>query len=154
MNDFNWQGHREDSITAKERARNVAFAQTLIQERARRFDYFPAELFAEPAWDILLALYVAQMSQQRITAGQLTEKATIPHTTILRWTKVLDAAGYVLRRVDPLDARRAFVLLTPKGLDAMYSFLSGGSDQFQDASAKVNASQYRVGGDPMKQWPH
>jgi DNA-binding MarR family transcriptional regulator len=152
MKDFNWQGHREDSITAKERVRNVGLAQVLIQERARRLDYFPAELFAEPAWDILLALYVAQMTQQRVTAGQLTEMATIPHTTILRWTKVLDAAGYLLRRVDPLDARRAFVLLTPKGLDAMYRFLSGGSDQIPGAPEKVNASQYRVGGDPMRQW--
>lgn len=149
MGSLKWQDYRNNPLTAEERMRRCALAQSLIQERTRRFEYFPAELFAEPAWDILLELYAAQMAQQRVTVGQVCEQASIPDTTTLRWLKALDAAGYVLRRVDPLDVGRVFILLTPKGLDAMYSFLSGGGDKISGAPEKVEASQGAVKGDPM-----
>ena len=36
------------------------FAETLLRDRRRRELHFPAALFGEPAWDLLLALYIAR----------------------------------------------------------------------------------------------
>jgi DNA-binding MarR family transcriptional regulator len=108
------------------RAQLLTRVNALIQERARRSDHFPTELFSEPAWDILLALYAAEMAQQRVTALKLAEQVLAPTTTALRWLKVLEAVGLVDRKPDPLDARRVFLSLTPKGRYAMSSYLSEG----------------------------
>ena len=124
-------------------------ANKLIRERVRRSKYFPPEMFADPAWDILLELYALQMREQRVTAGQLSNNSVVPATTALRWIKVLDAAGYVLRKADPLDARRVFILLTGKGLDAMYLFLSGVSDDSRGAPPSRTPAQHSVHGDPF-----
>jgi DNA-binding MarR family transcriptional regulator len=100
--------------------------RALIDERARRRGHFPTELFGEPSWDILLAMYAAEMAQQRLTASQIIEHATVPASTALRCLKMLDAAGLVVRNPDHLDARRTFPSLTAKATCAMTSFLSLG----------------------------
>jgi DNA-binding MarR family transcriptional regulator len=102
--------------------------QTIIRDRSRRATHFSSELFGEPAWDILLELYAAELSQQRVPTSQVTVQASIPATTVLRWLKVLDAAGHIVRRPDPLDARRVYLSLTPKASGAMTSYFANGSN--------------------------
>ena len=104
-------------------------AQAIMNERARRSEYFPAELFGEPAWDILLELYAAQAAQPRQTSPQIAKEATFPTTTTLRWLKALDAVGFVDRQPDPLDGRRVFLSLTPKAQFAMRSYLFPGEGE-------------------------
>ena len=98
-------------------------AKGIIRARNRRSKFLPKSLFADPAWDILLQLYVAEAAQHRIAIGQVCAAIDIPSTTALRWINTLEANRLVLRYADPLDARRFFISLTESGRGAMEGFL-------------------------------
>jgi DNA-binding MarR family transcriptional regulator len=107
----------------------AALAKGIIRARTERSKFLPPSLFAEPAWDILLELYSAELAQRRISVGQVCTAAHVPATTALRWLNTLEASRLVVRQADPLDARRHFVSLTENGEQAMENFF----DSIQDA---------------------
>jgi DNA-binding MarR family transcriptional regulator len=80
-------------------------------------------LFADPAWDMLLELYVAQLSQRRMTVSRLSEASGVPPTTALRWIETLVRHGLAERRNDPLDGRRVYISLSVKGCSAIQDYL-------------------------------
>lgn len=86
--------------------------RAISRARARRKEFFTASLFADPAWDMLLDLYQAELAQVRISVSSLCAAAGVPSTTALRWLKTLELEGLIERRDDPLDGRRTFVSLT------------------------------------------
>lgn len=98
------------------------YIRDMLKLRRRRDSFFNSELFADPAWDILLELYAADLGQVRITITSLCIAAAVPATTALRWIKQLENEGIILRRDDPVDGRRKFVMLSPKALDAMNAY--------------------------------
>ena len=96
-------------------------------ERNRRSEYFRSELFSDPAWDILLDLYAAELAQNRVAVSQVGSLSNVPVTTAGRWLKLLESEGLVVRKLDPLDARRSFAELTFKGSHAMSGYFRAGS---------------------------
>jgi DNA-binding MarR family transcriptional regulator len=99
------------------------FVRKLIAARASRRHFFSAELFADPAWDILLELYALHCEQRRISISKLCLAAAVPSTTALRWLDKLQADGTIMRAADPLDSRRVRVSLSPAAVEAMKSYL-------------------------------
>lgn len=114
--------HRTGRYRSAERFAKVRSA---LQERARRLEYFRAELLAEPAWDILLELYAFELIQHRVTVPDLTDRINVPSTTSIRWMKMLEADDLITRRVHPGDSMQVWVALTPKGLEVMDGYFSG-----------------------------
>src|SRR4051794_25985136 len=88
--------------------------RAVIRARRLRARYFPEELFADPAWDILLDLLQAEISHLRVPVSSLCIAAAVPATTALRWLKAMVKQGIFLRRADPHDGRRVFVELAPE----------------------------------------
>lgn len=86
----------------------------MLEWRRTRETIFGAELFADPAWDILLEMFAAELADQRVTISELCRSAAVPYTTGLRWVTLLEEKGVILRREDPLDRRRVFMLLADK----------------------------------------
>lgn len=80
--------------------------------RRRREKMIDAEIFGEPAWDILLDLYEAHQIGRPIAVTSACIGAAVPPTTALRWINVLTERGHIQREEDPGDARRSFVKLT------------------------------------------
>jgi len=76
-------------------------------------------LFGEPAWDILLDVYIAQKSRQQIQVSSVCIEAGVPSTTILRWLTRLELEGLIYRTSDNVDGRRRFVRLTEAGVAMM-----------------------------------
>lgn len=76
-------------------------------------------LFGEPAWDILLDLYLAEAEDKRLSVTAACIGSAVPASTALRWIVVLEDRGLVARQGDPRDARRIFLHLTPKGRERM-----------------------------------
>jgi hypothetical protein len=85
----------------------------LIQARRVRARYLTPELFADPAWDILLDLLRAEIAHERISVSSACIAAAVPATTGLRWLKALEHQGLVVRQRDLHDARRTYVALSP-----------------------------------------
>lgn len=87
---------------------SVDFVIRLRRERAR---YFPSDLFAEPAWDIMLDLLRSEMRDEHVTISDLCLAAGVPTTTALRWITAMVQRGMLVRERDPLDGRRTFIRL-------------------------------------------
>lgn len=100
------------------------YVRSIIRARRRRANYFDADLFADPAWDILLDLYAGEISQRRSTVSSTCVAAAVPPTTALRWIGSLEARGLIQRRNDPLDGRRVYVSLTARALEALSNYFA------------------------------
>jgi hypothetical protein len=90
-----------------------------IKARRLRERFFPADLFADPAWDILLDLAAARREGVKVSVSSLCIAANVPTTTGLRWIKAMVDRGLLLREPDPHDARRAFIILSAQADRAM-----------------------------------
>jgi DNA-binding MarR family transcriptional regulator len=80
-------------------------------------------LFGEPAWDILLDVFIAQKSRREIQVSSVCIEAGVPSTTILRWLTRLELEGLIYRASDNVDGRRRFVRLTDAGEALMMRML-------------------------------
>jgi len=98
------------------------YVRALLNLRRSRDRFFEAELFADPAWDILLELFAAELGQRRISVTSLCVGAAVPATTALRWIKTLEDRGLIRRAADPMDGRRIFVSLSDEAFTAIGNF--------------------------------
>ncbi len=115
-------------------------AQDYGNRRARR-RFFPAELFGEPAWDLLLDLFQARLEGKRISVTSACIGADVPLTTALRWIGVLEAEGLVERSRNLNDHRSTWVALTDRATRAMTEYTRGcllrGRRQEEDRLAAI-----------------
>jgi hypothetical protein len=98
--------------------------RSVIRARRARARYFRDDLFADPAWDMLLDLLQAEIAQLRVPVSSLCIAAAVPATTALRWLKTMVSQGIFIRRADPHDGRRVFVELAPEASQAMRRFFA------------------------------
>lgn len=91
----------------------------LLRARRLRADFLPGDLFADPAWDMLLDLLAARLDHERVSVSSLCIAAAVPPTTALRHIKTLTDKGLVERQADPHDGRRVFIALAQEAADAM-----------------------------------
>ena len=107
------------------RSRYADFAREAYATRRRRAAIFGSdELFGEPAWDILLDLYVADADKKPVSVSSACIGSAAPPTTGLRWLGVLAEHNLVMREHDPEDQRRVLVRLTERGLEAMDDYFA------------------------------
>lgn len=100
----------------------LVVAQDLYRERQRRREIFGDDLFGEPAWDLLLDLYIAEKTGTRTSVTAACLGANVPGTTALRYLQQLEERGLVLREGDRRDARRVFVRLSEAGYARMTDY--------------------------------
>ena len=98
--------------------------RSVIRARRLRSRFFPEELFADPAWDMLLDLLQAEIAQLRVPVSSLCIAAAVPATTALRWLKTMTHEGLFVRRADPHDGRRVFVELAPQTSQALRRYFA------------------------------
>lgn len=96
----------------------------IIATRQRRSRYFDGELFADPAWDMLLDLTAARAEHVRVSVTSLCIASGVPPTTALRWIGQMAKAGLVERIEDDADKRRAFIVLNDKTADALARYFA------------------------------
>lgn len=99
--------------------------RNLIRARRLRANHFAADLFADPAWDMLLDLFAAELEHRRVSVSSLCIAAAVPGTTALRWIGTMVDAGLFERHADKLDRRRAYVGLSDKARDALLRYFEG-----------------------------
>ncbi len=102
----------------------VGLAVRLDAARACRSEFMPYEILAEPGWDMLVALFLADAAGRRATVTNLCNESRVPLTTALRWIEKLVDCRLVRRARNPLDARIIFIELENKGRTAMIDYLS------------------------------
>lgn len=111
-------------VSADDPVVSIDTVRTIIRARRLRGRYFSEDLFADPAWDMLLDLMQAEVAQLRVPVSSLCIAAAVPATTALRWLKSMTEQGLFVRRADPHDARRVFVELAPQTSAAMRRYFA------------------------------
>ncbi len=97
----------------------AALVRRLIRLRRMREHFFAADMFADPAWDMLLDLYAARLERAQVSVSSLCIAAAVPATTALRWVKSMTDAGIFVRMADPHDGRRVFIALSEASAEAL-----------------------------------
>lgn len=100
----------------------AGFADRVYRGRRLRARYFPEDLFADPAWDILLLLYSLEPSGKQVSISAVCSSAGVPESTGHRWIEKLIQAGLVIREKHPNDRRVNWVRLSDLTLNRLHAY--------------------------------
>ncbi len=89
----------------------------------RRRDVLVKNIFGEPAWDMLLELFIAEAEGRSTPVKNLCLAACASVSTALRRMECLIETGLVDKVDDATDARRSLIQLTDRGLSVMTMLL-------------------------------
>lgn len=115
-----------DGRDSRSASRRIEAGQirAIIRARRMRDHYFQSDLFADPAWDMLLDLMAARLERQKVAVSSLCIAAAVPPTTALRWIKTLCELGLFVRVADAEDGRRVFIELSDEAAANLEAYLT------------------------------
>lgn len=105
-------------------ARAAVGARTEYRRRGVRNEVLGAALFSDPAWDMLLDLFIAACDGRRLSVSSVCVGARCPSATALRYLQLMLDAGLIYREADARDGRRFYVVLHPATLHQLVEILS------------------------------
>lgn len=108
---------------SEERKQLLAMAREEYEARGDRLRFFPAELFGEPSWDMLLDLYINGEMGKSVSVTSACLASRVPATTALRWLLLLEKRGLIARQPDTTDSRRSWTKLTSHGRSSVEQYL-------------------------------
>lgn len=101
--------------------------ETAVKRHRERFakanNFRNAEIFSDPALDILLDLYIHQSRAEPAAARNVIVSSSGSAATALRWLKVLEKEGLIARSEEPIGGSTGLVRLTEDGFDSMTTYL-------------------------------
>jgi len=107
---------------AARRRRELSTAKLLMEVRKKRDTLFGADLFEDPAWNILLDLHESTLRGIKVSVTDLCTGAGTSSTTALRRLNGLVERGLAERVPDTSDGRRVFIRQTRYGAEQMQAF--------------------------------
>lgn len=102
----------------------VRDVRNAIRARRLRDQFFGPGLFEDPAWDMLLDLFAAELERVQVSVSSLCIAAAVAPTTALRWIARMTDAGLFERHPDPFDRRRAFMALSSHASLGMRNYVA------------------------------
>lgn len=129
-------GERRDSEDPTDERLTTAIAW--LRSRDERDRVFGADLFFDPAWNMLLDLYVNERRGAVVSVSSLCIAARVPSTTALRWLTLLERRGLIGRRPDDYDRRRSFLFLTGDGRAKIEATLDRAASAGRSAAGYAN----------------
>ena len=95
----------------------------MYDARRRRDRMLNGQLFGEPAWDMLLALYCLPARGEVLAVTSLSNAAEVPESTGLRWQRTLIKEG-LIERGPTVRGGGQLVRLTSKGRSLLENYLT------------------------------
>lgn len=115
---------KENWLSAYATGDPLTNAREQLAMRRDRDNVFGGDLFGEPAWDMLLDLFIHQSQGKPVSVSSLCMGSAGPATTALRHIKILTDRGHLQRHPDPTDARRIWVSLSPAAFESMATLMT------------------------------
>lgn len=98
-------------------------ASRLVEVRRRRERLLGTRLFGDPAWNLLLDLFIQRLDGRLTTVTSACIGSGAPQTTALRYLAGLIERGIVVQRASSNDRRVQYVDLSPVGFERMVGIL-------------------------------
>jgi predicted dienelactone hydrolase len=114
-----------ESQRSPEQRSVLAAARQVQEDRRRRAALFGQGLFVEPAWDLLVELFVAGLEARPVSVSSACIGSFAPSSTALRHIAHLEQLGFVAKKPHPSDSRSKYIELTEAGAARMTQFFSG-----------------------------
>ncbi|HJR82821.1 MAG TPA: MarR family transcriptional regulator [Sphingomicrobium sp.] len=111
------------SPAASDPERLKKFARQMYKRRQKRIERFGSQMFGEPAWEMLLILYLEE-GGERQSQTRLADLSGAARSTAMRWIDHLVRKGLANREDHPTDKRRNFIALSDKGRQLLELYLS------------------------------
>jgi len=105
----------------------LILAKQAYDDRRARIEFFRSDIFGEPAWDILLDVFVQQQVGNRTSVTAAGLGSGSPTSTALRTIRLLEEDGLLIREGDPHDGRRSWLTLSAHAVEAMREYLTTGT---------------------------
>jgi DNA repair protein RadC len=86
------------------------------------------ELFGDPAWEMLVDLFIHACEGKDLSITALCVPVKLPLSSALRLVQKLADAGIVQRIRDPVDGRRTIVRLEPAIVHRLRAYFAEGSE--------------------------
>jgi hypothetical protein len=99
------------------------FARQILAGRKQRERYFDPVLFSNPAWDILLNLFVAGADGRPVTVLDACIASTAPQSVAVRWLSYLKQEEMIMERTDSSIHRQTVICLSEHTRLAIASYL-------------------------------
>jgi hypothetical protein len=96
----------------------------MYDDRCRRKAFVPAELLTDPAWDILLWVFIETEHGRRVRSTEAAVAAGVTTDIALRWISALRIAGLVVPWWAD-DDTDTYVQLSDMGYRRMQQYLQG-----------------------------
>ena len=113
-------------------------ARTVSKYRLSRDNYFPKGLFGEPAWNMLVDLFITHTEGTPVSVSSLGIASGSAPTTALRHMEVLENHGLIERYPSVTDRRVILVQLTAEGVHSMREFLTQGKPSVDSFPVKMS----------------
>jgi DNA-binding MarR family transcriptional regulator len=101
----------------------LAMARRLQRQGEIRAEHFPQAMFRAPAWDMLLAVYIAEESGQAIGVRDACTACGVSRYRGARLIGRLEEEGLIVRRATPDQPGRRRVHITEEGRLRVTSYL-------------------------------
>jgi DNA-binding MarR family transcriptional regulator len=102
----------------------------VIEARTLRLDIVRRDVLSDPAWDMMLYLFLARLEQREVSVSSLCIAANAAPTTALRYISLLDQENVLKRHGDPSDKRRAFLRMTDACFDKLTNYFEHISTEY------------------------
>jgi hypothetical protein len=99
------------------------YARLTLLGRKQRDHYFDPMLFSNPAWDILLNLYVADAEGTPVSVIDSCVASPVPQGVALRWLGYLKQEEMVIEAPNSAQPRQTVIRLTDQARLAVSAYL-------------------------------
>lgn len=96
---------------------------SLVAARELRRSFFNADLLREPAWDMLLYLFVKELEQKRVRILDLCLASGVAETAAMRWIRALESENLLIQHGETLNYGAKWIELSTQGSAAMRGYL-------------------------------
>lgn len=108
---------------------HAELASRYLKLRARRSAIAGEHLLSDPAWDILLDLFVGHVRGKNVTITNACIASRRPSTTSLRYIDRLLKEGLLFRERDTRDHRKVHLRMTDRAFHAVAEWIGALQDQ-------------------------
>ena len=105
--------------------KTLEILKSVVSARQLRQKIFGSDLFADPAWNILLDLTIVRLENKTVSISSLCIAAAVPTTTAMRWIRQLEALNLIRIADDVKDKRRRYVQISDDTFVKMLRFAKG-----------------------------
>lgn len=120
--------------------------EALLVKRQLLTRHATHRMFVDPAWDMLVDLYIARARQVQISSTSLAYGANVPLSTATRLVQEMERHQLVTKVLDAQDRRRTFLQISDAGAALIDMILDGVEERRAWCAARRarRAAQWRA----------